>query len=104
MAERNTKNPIQDSLQALRQTGIDEITRKQWLAIRNTAARQIDPNNAEVMSVYANPLSYTSGVTGRPYREVYFRSPGSDEWVRYQDLPPDTRLAVAKKYPSAWDH
>jgi hypothetical protein len=86
-AMSNAKNTIQNSLQVLKQTGIQEITWKQWAAIRTTAGMQIDSDTAEVMWVYADTLRYHMGAMGIPRRIFYVRSPESDEWVRFSDLP-----------------
>jgi hypothetical protein len=77
--------------------------REAWLAIRKEAARQIDPETAEVMWQHV--------VIGDPYdlyplpepgdynigRGYFARSPGSDVWVSFYDLPKATREALWKK-------
>ena len=82
----------------------DDMTVEQWLAIRKEAALQIDPETAEVMWQYER--------TGDPYRiyplpEIYnigrgyfARSPGSDVWVSFDDLPDATCDALWKKHSS----
>jgi hypothetical protein len=77
----------------------------QWLSIRNEAALKIDPETAEVDWCYAQTLD--------PYgvrdewelpeefhqigREHFARSPGSDVWVSFDDLPDATREALWKR-------
>jgi hypothetical protein len=91
-------NTAQILLGRLKEAGIEQISRKQWLALRKVAALQIDPNTAEVMWVYADALIYTCGAIGIPEREFYARSPGSEEWVRFRDLLPPVRSQLIKKH------
>jgi hypothetical protein len=93
------KNTVRGALNWLAQTGISSITRRQWLAIRQKAASQIDPNAVEVMWVYSDVLAYHSGITGTPGREIYCRSRDGDEWVRFEDLPLLIKTDLAKKHP-----
>jgi hypothetical protein len=95
----NEQNTTHSILRVLRQIGVEGITRKQWLAIRKASGPQIDPNNAEVISMYRDALSYrVVGMVGVPELEHFARSPESDEWVRFCDLPDDTRLALCTKH------
>jgi len=70
----------------------DEI--KQFRAVRKEAGRHIDPATAEVMWVYAQTLD-PYGIKELPEecqqigREYFARSPGSDMWVSFGDLPKD---------------
>ena len=70
---------------------------KERLAIREEAGRKIDPETAEVMWKYAQMVDpYGDGLeipdelwlVGRTY---FARSPGSDIWVWFGDLPDATR-------------
>ena len=81
-----------------------QIEREEWLAIREEAARKIDPETAEVTSEYRYdidpygirpevPEQYK--VVGRHY---FARAPGSDIWVWFGDLAADTRDALWKKH------
>ena len=80
---------------------IDDMTVEQWLAIRKEAARQIDPETAEVMwhyvrigdpyGLYPLPEDYNIG------RGYFARSPGSDVWVSFYDLPKATAEALWAK-------
>jgi hypothetical protein len=71
---------------------------KKWLAIRKEAALRIDPETAEVVWVYAQ-LGDPYGVDPFPKewyvgKEDFYRSPGSDVWVAFDDLPDATREAL----------
>jgi hypothetical protein len=82
----------------------DEMSVEQWLAVRKEAGVQIDPVTAEVY--------WTYGLTLDPYgifpelpeecqvvgREYFARSPGSDIWVNFRDLPDATREALWEKH------
>jgi len=75
----------------------------EWLAIRKEAGMKIDPETAEVDWCY--------GLTLDPYgvypelpeecqqvgRAYFARSPGSDVWVEFGDLPKATRDALWEK-------
>jgi len=82
----------------------DEMTVEQWLAIRKEAALQIDPETAEVEWTYAQTLDPYGVHPELPeeYQQVgraYFaRSPGSDVWVWFGDLPDPTRKALWEKH------
>jgi hypothetical protein len=79
---------------------------EKWLAIRKEAGLKIDPETAEV--------NWTYGLTLDPYglypelseelqqvgREYFARSPGSDIWVNFSDLPEATRETLWKKHSS----
>ena len=81
-----------------------ELDVKQWLAIRKEAGLKIDPETAEVDWIYAETLD--------PYgidpdeelqqvgREYFARSPGSDIWVHFGDLPAETRDALWRRHKS----
>jgi hypothetical protein len=85
----------------------DELTDvKNWLQIRREAGLQIDPETAEVDWNYARTLD--------PYgaypelqeefqqvgRAFFARSPGSDVWVWFGDLPKATREALWRRHSS----
>jgi|SRR5215813_12082422 len=80
--------------------------RKAWLAIRKEAGLKIDPETAEVDWEYALTLDPYGVYPQLPeeYQQVgraYFaRSPGSDVWVNFGDLPEATRDALWKKHRS----
>ena len=81
--------------------------RKEWLAIRKKAGRKIDPETAEIMwkSGYALDPYRIGSRSLQAYQQLqrnYFaRSPGSDTWVFFYDLPTATRHALWKKH-RAW--
>jgi hypothetical protein len=83
---------------------IGEMTAKQWLAIRKEAGLRMDPDTAEVDWRYGavfDPyeiepdLPEELQVAGRVY---FARSPGSDIWVEFGDIPETTRDALWEKH------
>jgi hypothetical protein len=79
---------------------------ERWLAIRKEAALQIDPETAEVEWWYeydvdpygVNPeLPEEMQQAGRQY---FARSPGSEVWVCFRDLPESVQDALWKKHGS----
>jgi hypothetical protein len=80
--------------------------RKIWLAIRTEAGLKIDPETAEVEWEYAQTLDPYGLDPDLPEecqcvgREYFARSPGSDVWVHFGDLPEATRDALWKKHRS----
>jgi hypothetical protein len=82
----------------------DQMTVEQWLATRKKAGLHIDPEAAEVEWTYAQTLDPYSVDPDLPeeYRQVgreYFaRSPASDVWVWFGDLPEATRNALWEKH------
>ena len=79
---------------------------QEWLAIRKEAGRHIDPETAEVLWHYVQVMD-PYGVdpdlpdeyhcVGRGY---FARSPGSDVWVDFGDLPVSIRDALWEKHKS----
>ena len=73
---------------------------EQWLAIRKEAGLQIDPQTAEVFWKYGytiDPYAVYPDLTDeeRQIGRIYFaRSPESDIWVEFGDLPDATREAL----------
>ena len=78
--------------------------RQAWLAIRKEAGLKIDPKTAEVEWTYALTLDPYGVWPELPEeyqqvgREYFARSPGSDVWVNFHDLPEATRDALWKKH------
>jgi hypothetical protein len=80
----------------------NQIKVKKWLAIRKKAGRKIDPETAEITywhrqetdpyGIYPEPPKDYDCV-GRAY---FARSPGSDIWVWFGDLPAATCAALCK--------
>ena len=94
---------------AKRDTLIEQIEKgvvEQWLTIRKEAGQQIDPETAEVDWNYAYTLDPYGVDPDLPEelqqvgREYFARSPGSDVWVSFHDLPDATRDALWKKHKS----
>jgi hypothetical protein len=85
-----------------------EMTKEQWLAIRKEAALQIDPETAEVFWRYAQILDPYGVKPDLPDEcdcvgRVYFaRSPGSDIWVCFDDLPEMVCDACGKSIVQSW--
>ena len=83
---------------------IDQMTVEEWLAIRKEAGLKIDPKTAEVDWTYAQTLDPYGIYTEPPDecsqvgREYFARSPGSDIWVEFGDLPKATRDALWEKH------
>jgi hypothetical protein len=82
---------------------VDGMTAEKWLAIRKEAGREIDPETAEVhciktahidpYGIYPELREYEGGIG-----KVYFaRSPESDVWVVFSDLPRATAAALSEK-------
>jgi hypothetical protein len=83
-----------------------QMTKEQWLAIRKKAALRIDPETAEAEWTYAQTLDPYGVDPGLPEelqqvgREYFARSPGSDVWVWFGDLPEKIRGALWEKHKS----
>jgi hypothetical protein len=84
----------------------NQMAVEQWLAIRKEAALKIDPETAEVDWTYAQTLDPYGVHPDLPeeYSQVgraYFaRSPGSDVWVWFGDLPDATKKALWERHRS----
>jgi len=87
---------------AKREMTAEEI--ENWLAIRKEAGLHIDPETAEVDWTYAQTLDPYGIYPELPEeyqqvgREYFARSPGSDVWVDFGDLPKATRDALWEKH------
>jgi len=74
----------------------DQLTVEQWLQIRKDAGLELDPETAEVTWSYAQTLDPHGVSPDVPEdlhqvgREYFARSPGSDIWVSFGDLPHET--------------
>jgi hypothetical protein len=95
-----------DLPQSVEDVESDQMTVEQWLAIRKEAARQIDPETAEVEWMYAQTLDPYGVNPELPEerqqvgREYFARSPGSEVWVWFGDLPEKIRDALWEKHKS----
>jgi hypothetical protein len=84
----------------------EQITTEQWLAIRKEAGLHIDPETAEVEWWYALTLDPYGVHPELPEeyqqvgREYFARSPETDIWVCFSDLPGATRDALWEKHRS----
>jgi hypothetical protein len=83
------------------------VRQSQWLAIRKKAGRKIDPETAEVMWGYektGDPYGLDPELPDEPVqggRAYFARSPGSDIWVWFGDLPDATEDALWKKHKAS---
>jgi len=91
-----------------KKTASEKAEDEQWLAIRKEAGLKIDPETAEV--------DWNYGQTLDPYgvcdewelpdefhcvgREYFARSPGSDVWVHFSDLPDTVREEIWARHGS----
>jgi hypothetical protein len=95
---------------AMLEKGIDtsevNSTVQQWLEIRKEAGEEIDPSTAEVDWAYAQTLdpygvdpdlSEECAQVGRVY---FARSPESDIWVWFGDLPNEVRESLWQMHES----
>jgi hypothetical protein len=73
-----------------------------WLKLRKEAAKDIDPETAEVMFGYAqdgDPYGVDPHLPLDSVGRVYFaRAPGSDIWVWFGDLPEATEEVLWDKH------
>ncbi len=82
----------------------DEMTVEQWLALRKEAGLTIDPETAEVIWTYAQVLDPYGVYPKLPRecdqvgRQYFARSPGTQIWVCFDDLPDATRKALWQKH------
>ena len=81
-----------------------EITIEYLDALRRAVGLQIDPETAEVDWAYRETLDpYGDGIDlpeeyrGHVGRAYFARSPGSDIWIAFCDLPEATRNALSGK-------
>jgi hypothetical protein len=78
--------------------------RQRWLEIRKRAGRKIDPEIAEVMWIFGydfDPYGISPELPEELQqigRQYFARSPGSDIWVCFNDLPIATAKALYEKY------
>jgi hypothetical protein len=85
------------------QKSADQIKKREWLAIRKRAGRKIDPETAEVTWIYAYDFDPYGIEPELPEeykwvsRNYFARSPGSDIWVWFGDLPIATAKALWEK-------
>ena len=81
-----------------------EFDVQQWLAIRKEEGLKINPKTAEVDWSYAQTLDPYGVDPDLPEeyqqvgREYFARSPASDIWVHFGDLPEETRNALWQRH------
>jgi hypothetical protein len=83
------------------EVGMERLQRTmQWLAIRKKAGLKLDPETAEVEWCYAQTLDPFGVDPDLPEqcqligREYFARSPASDVWINFRDLPKTIRDAL----------
>jgi hypothetical protein len=70
-----------------------EVTVRYLKALRQAVGLHIDPETAEVDCIYAQTLDLYGDLPNLPEeyqqvgREYFARSPGSDVWISFCDLP-----------------
>jgi hypothetical protein len=85
---------------------LEEFDAQQWLAIRKEAGLKIDPETAEVDWEYGLVMDPYGVYSDLPEecqqvgRQYFARSPASDIWVHFRDLPDQTRDALWEKHRS----
>jgi hypothetical protein len=85
---------------------LGEFDVEQWLASRTEAGLKIDPETAEVYWEYGQVMDPYGVYSGLPEecwqvgRQYFARSPGSDIWVHFRDLPDETREVLWEKHKS----
>ena len=83
-----------------------EVTVEYLDALRKAVGLQIDPETAEVERLYAWTADPYGDYPALPEeyrcvgREYFARSPGSNVWVNFQDLPEANRDALWEKHKS----
>ena len=95
-----------DVPQTARDVPTVEVTVEYLRALRRAVGLQIDPETAEVEWIYAQTLDPYGDEPDLPEeyqqvgREYFARSPGSDVWVCFIDLPKATSDALWEKHKS----
>ena len=83
---------------------LEEFEIQQWLESRTEAGLKIDPETAEVDWEYGQVMDPYRVYSDLPEecqqvgRQYFARSPGSDIWVHFRDLPDETRHALWEKH------
>jgi hypothetical protein len=85
---------------------MSEFDVERWLATKKEAGLKIDPETAEVDWEYGQVMDPYGVYPDLPEecqqvgRQYFARSPGSDIWVHFMDLPDETRHALWEKHKS----
>jgi hypothetical protein len=83
-----------------------EVTVEYLRKLRTAVGLQIDPETAEVFWHYAQTLDPYGDYRDLPEecqqvgRAYFARSPGSDVWIEFSDLPERTRKALWEEHKS----
>jgi hypothetical protein len=99
-----TNEKENDLLQTTKDVTTVEVTVKYLEALRQAVGLHIDPETAEVAWIYAQTLDPYGDDPNLPEecrqigREYFARSPGSDLWILFDDLPKATCDALWKKH------
>ena len=92
--------------QAAKDVRTVEVTVEYLNALRKAVGLHIDPETAEVEWTYAQTLDPYGDDPDLPEeywqvgREYFARSPGSDVWICFHDLPKEVREALWEKHKS----
>src|SRR5262249_14735005 len=92
--------------QAAKDVRTVEVTVEYLNALRKAVGLHIDPETAEVEWTYAQTLDPYGDDPDLPEeywqvgREYFARSPGSDVWILFYDLPKEVREALWEKHKS----
>jgi hypothetical protein len=95
-----------DLLQTTKHVPTVEVTVKYLEALRRAVGLHIDPETAEVEWIYAQTLDPYGDDPNLPEecrqvgRDYFARSPGSDVWIWFGDLPDATRNSLWEKHKS----
>jgi hypothetical protein len=95
-----------DLSQTTRDVPTVAVTVKYLDALRRAVGLHIDPETAEVEWTYALTVDPYDDFPSLPEecqqvgREYFARSPGSDVWISFSDLPKGTRDALWEKHKS----
>ena len=87
---------------------MSEFDVERWLATRKEAGLKIIPETAEVTWVYALTLDPYGVYSDLPEecqqvgRQYFTRSPGSDIWIHFGDLPDEIRNALWENINPNW--
>ena len=98
---------VEELTQTTKDVPTVEVTVKYLQALRQAVGLHIDPETAEVDWIYAQALDPYGNHPNLPEelqqvgREYFARSPGSDVWILFYDLPEATRDALWKKHKRA---
>jgi len=102
----NEKKPMTDVSQTAKEVPTVEVTVEYLRMLRKEIGLHIDPETAEVWWEYAQTLDpYGDGLDipeeyQQVGREYFARSPGSEAWIDFGDLPTAIRNALWEKHKS----